>query len=58
MNPVALVWIILFACAALMFFGIAGIISVLGFRDLRSLLSKSGTDAEAPHDDAPSRERP
>jgi hypothetical protein len=41
MNGIALFWIILFGCAALMFFGIAGVISVFGFRDLRALLSKS-----------------
>ena len=37
------IWLIIFAVAALLFFGIAAIIAVLGMRDLKLLLSKPET---------------
>jgi len=51
-NGIALFWIILFAIAALMFFGIAAVITVVGFRDLRILLTKSGKVTRATDDSA------
>jgi hypothetical protein len=41
MTDSALVWIVLFAIAALLFFGAAAIIAVIGTRDLRDLVRKS-----------------
>lgn len=41
MTDTALVWIILFAISALLFFGTAGIITVIGTRDLKDLLRRS-----------------
>jgi hypothetical protein len=43
MTTGILIWLIIFAIAAFLFFGIAAIIAVLGMRDLRLLLSKSET---------------
>jgi hypothetical protein len=40
MNSAALVWIILYGISALLFFGVAVVIAVVGFRDLKDLLSK------------------
>ena len=37
------IWLIIFAIAALLFFGIAAIVAVLGMQDLKLLLSKSET---------------
>ena len=52
MNGIALFWIILFAVSALMFFGIAAVITVVGFRDLRVLLTKSGKVTRVTDDSA------
>ncbi len=41
MDTTALVWVILFCVAAVLFFGVAVVITVVGFRDLRALLSSS-----------------
>jgi hypothetical protein len=41
MTHATLLWIILFALAALLFFGTAAVITVVGFRDLKDLLSRS-----------------
>jgi hypothetical protein len=41
MTTGILIWLIVFAIAALLFFGIAAIIAVLGMQDLKLLLSKS-----------------
>jgi hypothetical protein len=43
MTDGALVWIILFAISALLFFGTAVVITVIGIRDLRDLLQRSET---------------
>jgi hypothetical protein len=34
-------WLVVFACAAVLFFGTALVITVVGFRDLRDLLSNT-----------------
>ena len=36
-------WIVIYILAALFFFGTAGVITVVGIRDLRDLLSRSET---------------
>jgi hypothetical protein len=41
MNSIALFWIIIFIISTSVFFVIAAVVSVLGFKDLRELLSKS-----------------
>lgn len=41
MNQLTTLWIIVYCCAALLFFGVAVVITVVGFRDLRDLLSRS-----------------
>ncbi len=41
MDGIALLWIIIYIVATLMFFGTAAVITVLGARDLRDLLRKS-----------------
>jgi|WetSurSiteA1Bulk_404760.scaffolds.fasta_scaffold157134_1 hypothetical protein len=38
MSTLAIVWLVLFGVASLLFFGLAAIITVFGFRDLRDLL--------------------
>ena len=43
MTGTVLVWFILFAVAALLFFGTAVVITVVGVRDLKELLRKSVT---------------
>jgi len=43
MSGSTLFWLIVFAVAALLFFGTASVITVLGIRDLRDLLRKSET---------------
>jgi hypothetical protein len=40
MSGLPLFWMILFAFAALVFFGVAAVIAVLGVRDLRALVGK------------------
>jgi hypothetical protein len=41
MNFGSLFWIAAFAVAALLFFGVAGVITVVGVRDLKELLRRS-----------------
>jgi hypothetical protein len=41
MNDAALVWIVVYCVAALLFFGTAVVIGIVGARDLRDLLSRS-----------------
>lgn len=41
MDTSVLVWFILFAVAALLFFGTAVVITIVGIQDLKDLLSKS-----------------
>jgi len=41
MNSGSLIWIIIYAIAAILFFGVAGVITVVGVRDLSELLTKS-----------------
>jgi len=48
MSPGALAWMIVFAVAALAFFGIAVIVVVKGFADLKGLLHLTGE--KAPND--------
>ena len=48
MNTISIVWIVVFALAALLFFGTAVIITVIGTRDLKDLLRK--TKLKSPHD--------
>lgn len=53
MNPMALIWLVLFAVAAIVFFSLAAVISVLGFRDLLDLLAganKEKTGSRKPED--------
>jgi len=42
MTGLSFIWIVVFALAALFFFGTATVITVLGARDLRDLLRGSG----------------
>lgn len=42
MTGISLIWIVVFALAAILFFGTAAVITVLGMRDLRDLLRNSG----------------
>ena len=46
MNTLAIIWLLVFALAAVVFFSLAAVISVLGFRDLRDLLSSSAREAQ------------
>ncbi len=41
MTTSTLVWIIIYVLATLLFFGTAAVITVVGVKDLRDLLSKS-----------------
>jgi hypothetical protein len=41
MDTSVLVWFIVFAIAALLFFGTAAVITVVGIQDLKDLLSRS-----------------
>jgi hypothetical protein len=50
MNLWTMFWLVIFACAAALFFGTALVISVVGFRDLRDLLS---TTAKTPRTSPP-----
>jgi len=42
MSGMPLFWIILFVIAALVFFAVAAVITILGVRDLRTLVGKTG----------------
>jgi hypothetical protein len=46
MNPWALVWLVVFAVAALCFFGTALVIIIVGVGDLRDLLTTAAERAE------------
>jgi hypothetical protein len=46
MTPGAIFWVVLFAAAAGLFFGIALVVSIRGLGDLRHLLSTSKTPSE------------
>ncbi len=41
MTGSVLIWIVIFAAAALLFFGTAAVITIVGVQDLRDLLSRS-----------------
>lgn len=41
MNTAGLFWIIVYCSATLLFFGCAAVITVVGARDLKELLSRS-----------------
>jgi len=41
METSVLVWFIVFAIAAILFFGTAAVITVIGIQDLKDLLSRS-----------------
>ncbi len=43
MSGISMFWIIVYFCAALLFFGTAAVITIFGIRDLKDLLSKSET---------------
>ncbi len=43
MSSAIVVWLVIFGIAALLFFGTAAVIAVLGAQDLRELLSRSHT---------------
>ncbi len=47
MNGSSLFWIIVFALAALLFFGTAIVITAVGIRDLKDLLRKSETKKQS-----------
>jgi hypothetical protein len=49
MNTLALFWLVLFAIAAALFFGVATVITVIGVGDLRELLTRSRPDRGAGH---------
>ncbi len=42
MEPWSVFWLVVYVIAALAFFVTAGVITVVGSRDLRDLLSRSG----------------
>ena len=42
MNNAVIVWLLVFAVAALLFFGVAAVVSVKGFADLLDLLRNAG----------------
>lgn len=48
MNSISFIWLIVFAIAALCFFGTAAVITVIGMRDLRDLLRKSESKDQLP----------
>jgi len=43
MSTISIIWIILFALAALLFFCTAVVITAIGTRDLKDLLKKPGS---------------
>ena len=43
MNGTFLFWVIMFALSAILFFGTAVVITIVGIRDLRDLLKRSVT---------------
>ncbi len=47
MNAYALLWLIVYGLAALLFFGMALVITILGARDLKDLLSTTGRSGKA-----------
>jgi hypothetical protein len=49
MNTLALFWLVLFAVAAALFFGVAIVITVIGVGDLKDLLARSKPDRGAGH---------
>ncbi len=49
MEASALIWITVFAVAALLFFVTASVITVIGVRDLRDLLSNSARRRDEDH---------
>ena len=46
MNDGSLIWMVVFAIAAAVFFGIAAIVAVKGFGDLKDLLRRSDRRSE------------
>ncbi len=49
MTPWTLFWCIIYGIATMLFFVTAAVITVIGARDLKDLLSKSNREAENPH---------
>ena len=41
MSAISIIWIVVFAIAALLFFGTAVVLTVVGTRDLKDLLKKT-----------------
>jgi hypothetical protein len=54
MNVWTIVWLVVYAVAALLFFGTALVITFVGFHDLRDLLSRTVKSTPA----SPSPEQP
>jgi hypothetical protein len=52
MNNAVFIWIVVFAISALVFFGIAAVVAVKGFFDLRLLLRHSNRDGESETNEA------
>lgn len=50
MNTWVIVWLVIYAAAALMFFGAALIIAVVGTGDLRDLLSRGEKNVPLPRE--------
>lgn len=46
MSTTTLVWIVIYVLATLLFFGTAAVITVVGVKDLRDLLSRSDKTQE------------
>jgi hypothetical protein len=42
MTTGTLLWLLVYAVATVLFFGVACVITVIGIRDLKDLLSRSG----------------
>ncbi len=49
MTPWTLFWCIIYGIATMLFFVTAAVITVIGARDLKDLLSSSRRSAEKPH---------
>jgi hypothetical protein len=51
MSNAVIVWLVVFAVAALVFFGVAAVVSVKGFTDLLDLLHHARSKDEIPSED-------
>lgn len=57
MTAGAMIWLMIFLVAALVFFGLAAVITILGFKDLRDLLSHRDTGLKRPYEEGNQRGR-